>query len=152
MKKIEKINELKKEMDVKISEIIRAEKEVKGFSCISYEAKAEMSKVREEYTAKIIEIERKGKKPVSKTVLRVFDKNEGLFGKCYFLVIEKDNEIENAIERIASMSWQNYNACAIGTAEIHKDEFYHSEIVDNSFEVKIDVERVQNIKIFELAR
>jgi len=151
MKKADKINELNTEMQGKIAEVIGREKE-KGFSCITYAAKAEIAKVREEYTAKIIEIERKGKKPVSKIVLRVFDKNDGLQGKCYFLVIEKDSEIENAIEKIASMNWQSYNAYAIGTVALHKDEFYHSEIVENSFEVKIDVERVQDIKIFELAR
>ena len=153
MKKTDKINELKVEMENKINEIIRMEKEVKGFSCITYAAKAEIAKVREEYTAKIIVVERQGKKPMSKTVLRVFDKNEGLQGKCYFLVIEKDSEIENAIEKIANMNWQNYNAYAVGIAELYKDELYYSEIMEyNSFEVKIDVERVQNLKVFELAR
>lgn len=152
MKKTDKINALNKEMNVKIDEIIRVEKVVKGYSCISFSAKAEIEQIREEYTAKIVKVERQGKKPMSKTVLRVFDKTEELQGKCYFLVIEKDSEIENAIERIASMSWQNYNAYAIGTVALHKDEFYHSEIVENSFEVKIDVERVQNLKIFELER
>ena len=153
MKKADKINELNKEMNTLINEIIRVEKVVKGFSCISFSAKAEIEQIREEYTTKIIEIERKGKKPVAKTVLRVFDKTEGLQGKCYFLVIEKDSEIENAIERIASMSWQNYNAYAIGTANLYKDELYYSEIMNyNSFEVKIDVERVQNLKVFELER
>ncbi len=152
MKKADKINELNTEMQEKIAEVIGREKE-KGFSCITYAAKAEIAKVREEYTAKIIEIERKGKKPVSKTVLRVFDKNDGLQGKCYFLVIEKDSEIENAIEKISSMSWQNYNAYATGTADLYKDELYYSEIMDYNYsEVKIDIERVQNIKIFEIAR
>ena len=77
MKKTDKINALNKEMNTLINEIIRVEKVVKGYSCISFSAKAEIEQIREEYTAKIVKVERQGKKPMSKTVLRVFDKNDG---------------------------------------------------------------------------
>jgi|GEM_PF-2091253 len=152
MTKKEKIQKIEKEYQEKIDEIIKAEK--KPGSCMSYTTKAKITDLKNICKKEVIKIQRKGQKPLTKKVLRVFDKNDATAstGKCYFLILDNDNDLEIALNKISSMQWQDYNAYAIGTiTDLYKDELLYSEIMEyNMYEINVDWNRIKNFKIFDL--
>ena len=96
---------------------------------------------------------------MNKTVIRLYDKYDktSMIGKCYFLVLDgtwdelSDYDFEIIINSISRMSWQHYTSYAVGEIEVEKDELMWSEIMNyEMFEVKIDVDRVKNIKKYKL--
>lgn len=152
MTKKEKIQKIEKEYQEKIDEIIKAEKKVGSLMLTSTGIK--IDKLTDECKNKVVKIQRQGQKPLTKKVLRVFDKNDeySMSGRCYFLVLDNDNDLEIALNKISSMQWQNYNTYAIGTiTDLYKDELYYSEIMDyDMYEIKVDCNRIKDIKIFDL--
>lgn len=151
MTKKEKIQKIEKEYNEKIDAIIKAEK--KPGSLMSSSTGIKVDKLKKECKAQVVKIQRQGQKPMTKKVLRVFDKTAeySMTGINYFLVLDKESDLEMALNKISGMHWQNYNAYAIGTVDLYKDELYYSEIMDYDMnEIKVDVDRVKNIKIFSL--
>lgn len=154
MTKKEKIKEIEKKYQDKIDEIIKAEK--KPGSLMSYATRAKITDLKNACKEEVIKIQRKGQKPLTKKVLRVFDKNDGysMQGTRYFLVLDNydSEDLEFILNKISGMQWQNYNSYAIGTiTDMYKDELYYSEIMNyNMYEINVDVDRIKDIKIFDL--
>lgn len=91
------------------------------------------------------------------TLLRVYDRNDkyALTGECYFAVLPKnydDEELERRLTQIAGMSWQNYTSYALGECDdLKEDELFWCEVCRYEIhEVKIEVNRVKNIKKYRL--
>ena len=151
MTKKEKIQKIEKEYQEKIQEIIKAGK--KPGSLMNYETSSKISDLQNACKEEIVKIKRQGQKPMTKKVLRVFDKSDeySMTGIKYFLVLDKESDLEIALNKISGMQWQDYNAYAIGTINVFYDELYYSEIMDYDMnEIKVDVDRVKNIVFYDL--
>lgn len=96
---------------------------------------------------------------MKKTLLRVYDKHDetSMIGKCYFLVLPgtweelSDYDFDSIINPICNMPWQHYTSYAVGEADVEENEMFWSEIAGYELkEVKIDIDRVENIQKFKL--
>lgn len=152
MTKKEKIAKIQTEYRTRVEKVL-AERE--PGSLLTYEQEAEIEKLRNEEHEAVIRIERQGQKPMTRTVVRVFDSSDeySMTGKQYFMVLDDLQDLEKVVYAISRMRWQNYNSYAVGEiTDLYKDELYWSEIMDyNMKEIKVDVERVKNIKTYRMA-
>ena len=90
------------------------------------------------------------------SVLRVYDETEnGLSGEKHFVILHGDEEsydIDWMVNRIAAMSWQDYDSYAFGTVELTaEDKLYWCEILGGDYkEICIDCARVNFGGMYDL--